>query len=463
MTEQPKKVFSLLQLLQSVSSIIAKTYNRSYWIKAEIAKINEYKYSGHCYPELVEKQEGKVVAQIRAIIWDSVYKKIRQKFESVTKEPLKEGMMVVLLVRVDFNPLHGFSLNISDIDPAYTLGDMMREKNQAIERLQKEGVFGKNKLQRLPELPRKIAVISVETSKGFNDFRNVLADYQHKYQPYVHLFPALLQGDKAVESLLKALYNISRAAHLFDAVLMLRGGGSDIGLNCYDDYELAAAVANFPIPVITGIGHSTNETVVEMVSWRNMITPTETAYFLMGKYAEFDQSLQTLFTKISKVARDDMERANILLNSRSLQLKNIVQHKNLTCISKLSLHVNKLNTLIDNNINNNRRELLILQERLKEAPQNTLIKKANQLAIQQNLLLQMPGMSFQNAENKIAINEIKIQAYNPDSVLDKGFSITRWNNRIATDTEEMKVGDLLTTELKKGTITSEIKEITSNG
>ncbi|MDR0364000.1 MAG: exodeoxyribonuclease VII large subunit [Bacteroidales bacterium] len=463
MTTTSKKVFSLLQLLQSVGAVISKTYARSYWIKAEIAKLNEYKYSGHCYPEFVEKQNGKVVAQVRGVIWASTYKEIRQKFENETKTTLKEGMMVVLSVRVDFNPLHGFSLNINDIDPAYTMGDMLREKNMAIERLKKEQLFGKNKTLHLPVLPRKLAIVSVQTSKGFQDFNNVLSDYTNRYRPFIRLFPALLQGDRAVESLMNALFEIGKHSHLFDAVLILRGGGSDIGLNCYDDYELAAVVANFPLPIITGIGHSTNETVTEMVSWRNMITPTETAYFLMERFSEYEKSIQKISSAVISMAQDLIERENTILQNQAESLKNNIRHRNLSSLHRLSLQINSIKSFINSNLYYRKYKLENALRQLSDCSQNGIRTAERRLKSQRIMLTQTPMILMKNAENKLEMKSVKLSTFDLHVVLDRGFSITRFNKKIISDLSQLKTGDTIHTKLKNGEIASIIKNIKSNG
>jgi len=440
MSEQPKKVFSLLQLLQSVSRMVAKTYEHSYWIKAEITKINEYKYSGHCYPELVEKQNGKIVAQVRAIIWAKTYQSIKKNFEAVVKEPLKEGMTVVLLGQISFDPLHGIALNIQDIDPSYTLGDMMRERNAAIERLKKEELFEKNKRLVLPVLPRRLAIISVMTSKGFQDFNNVLSDYKEKYKPFTRLFPALLQGDKAVESMMQALAKVQQYAHLFDAVLILRGGGSDIGLNAYDSYEFAAAVATFPLPVITGIGHSTNETVVEMVAWKNMITPTETAYFLMSRYSDFEQSCTKAFNTIATAVRNKIKQHQQRLNLSAQQIQRLTTQKTQKAHHQLLLLKGHTKTLATNILKNNERRLATTTE----------------------LLVRLPAINIQNARNKLDVTTIKARIFDPTAVLKKGFSITKHRNHTIVNLQSLKQGDAITTYLESGKINSVIKKITPN-
>jgi len=438
MSEQPKKVFSLLQLLQSVSRMVSKTYENSYWIKAEITKINEYKYSGHCYPELVEKQNGKIVAQVRAIIWSKTYQVIKKKFEDVTKEALKEGMTVVFLGKITFDPLHGIALSITDIDPAYTLGDMMRERNAAIERLKKEQLFDKNKQRTLPILPRRLALISVMTSKGFQDFNNVLTDYQDRYKPFIRLFPALLQGDRAVESMMRALNDIKRYTHLFDAVLILRGGGSDIGLNAYDNYELAATVATFPLPVITGIGHSTNETVTEMVSWKNMITPTETAYFLMSRYSDFEKNYSASF--------------NAITNAISNRIKQQRQ--------KLAQNAQQIQSLVTQKTHASHHQLLFLKKHINVLSMNILQNNERRLAVTTDLLAHLPIANIRNAYNQLYILALKSRVFDPEASLKKGFSITKYQNHAITNVQNLKQGDLITTYLESGKINSIIKNIT---
>ena len=440
MSEQPKKVFSLLQLLQSVSRMVSKTYENSYWIKAEITKINEYKYSGHCYPELVEKQNGKIVAQVRAIIWSKTYQVIKKKFEDVTKEALKEGMTVVFLGKITFDPLHGIALSITDIDPAYTLGDMMRERNAAIERLKKEQLFDKNKQRTLPILPRRLAVISVMTSKGFQDFNNVLTDYQDRYKPFVRLFPALLQGDRAVESMMRALTEVQKYTHLFDAVLILRGGGSDIGLNAYDNYELAATVATFPLPVITGIGHSTNETVTEMVSWKNMITPTETAYFLMSRYSDFEKNYSASF--------------NAITNAISNRIKQQRQ--------KLAQNAQQIQSLVTQKTHASHHQLLFLKKHINVLSMNILQNNERRLAVTTDLLAHLPIANIRNAYNQLYILALKSRVFDPEASLKKGFSITKYQNHAITNVQNLKQGDLITTYLESGKINSIIKNITPN-
>ena len=233
------KYHSLLELTQSVESVINKTYTKSYWVKAEIAKLNFYPKSGHCYPDLVEKQNGKVVAQMRAIIWAGSFKDMSLKFTNVTNEKIGDGMTVLLRCSVKFSPIYGLSLQIHDIEPSFTLGELAKEKQKSIARLKDEGKFYKNKQLLPPLLIQRLAIISVETSKGYQDFIKVIDNNEWGYKFFHMLFPALLQGDGAVKSITSQLTSINKIIHHFDAVLIIRGGGGDIGLSIFDNYNLA--------------------------------------------------------------------------------------------------------------------------------------------------------------------------------------------------------------------------------
>ncbi|MBE9492523.1 MAG: exodeoxyribonuclease VII large subunit, partial [Bacteroidetes bacterium] len=275
-----KQVFSLLEVTQSIERTISNRYTNSIWVKAELLKLNHYPKSGHCYPDLVEKSGGAVVAQIRANLWKDDYQQINKIFLETTKEPLKDGINILFNARIKYHPVHGLALQILDIDPNYTLGDMVREKLETIRKLKEEKIFDRNKSLKFPLLPKRIAVISVETSKGYSDFRNKIDKNPFGYRFFYMLFPSLLQGDKAVNDMLKQLARIRKVKDHFDVVAIIRGGGGDVGLNCYDNYNLAKEIALFPLPVLTGIGHSTNETVVQMVAYKNNITPTDVAGYL---------------------------------------------------------------------------------------------------------------------------------------------------------------------------------------
>jgi exodeoxyribonuclease VII large subunit len=412
--EESRKIFTLTELAKSLSSVIDKTYSKSYWIRAEIAKLNFYPHSGHCYPDLVDKTADQITAQMRAIIWSKDYIAAKKEFIRLTGDPLKEGMQILFLAKVTFHPVHGLSLLITNIDPTVTLGQMALQKQNTIQRLKKEGVFGANQLLAMPLLPKRIAVISVETSKGFQDFREIIQSQSKRFGIFYHLFPAMLQGDRAVESISLQLRKIRRLAGFFDMVAIIRGGGGDVGLNSYDNYNLAREIALFPIPVLTGIGHATNLTVSEMVAWKNKITPTDVAYFIIGKFDEFEQRLNKARERIS------IKAGNTLYNhQRNLQRKaSMIQMLSTKTLEKHFQHLKHL--------------------------ENKLVTGSERLLEQNYRLLEH-------------LNS-KIQLLDPIQILKRGYSITMVNGKSINSISEIESGQQIKTLLADGILVSDVKK-----
>lgn len=316
-----RPVYTLSDISKSLQSIISKTYNQPYYIKAEIIKLNYYPRTGHCYPELAEKEDEKIKAQMRAIIWSSQYKTINERFKKITGDIIKEGITILCLASIEYSPQYGLALHIQDIEPTFTLGEMAKSKIAVIERLKKEGIFNANKKMQLPLIPKRIAIISIETSKGYSDFMITLRQNNWNYQFDCQLFPAILQGEKAITTITEQLAVIRSRITEFDCVVIIRGGGGDVGLSCYDHYQLAREVATFPIPVLSGIGHSTNETVTEMVAYANKITPTEVAYFLIQKFHDFSILIEDFQNFILKTASDRIKNDFINMGNNTRLIK----------------------------------------------------------------------------------------------------------------------------------------------
>ncbi|MFP4288464.1 MAG: exodeoxyribonuclease VII large subunit [Bacteroidales bacterium] len=339
MPEPPqKRIYTLSELGKSLRSVLERNYAGTYWIKAEIAKLNFYPRSGHCYPELVDKSGNIVQAQMRSTIWAADYNHINKKFLETAGETLREGMEILFRASVTFHPLYGLSLQIWEVEPAFTLGQMAAEKNKAIAKLKNEGVFLQNKTLTMPLLPKKIAVISVETSKGYRDFLNILYQQSYQYAFWHYLFPSVLQGDKAVEGIMSQLRIIKKVQKQFDLVAIIRGGGGDIGLNCYDDYNLAREIALFPLPVIAGIGHSTNETIVQMVAWANKITPTDVGYFIVDRFRDFEKRVLNNSEKLQS-------RTKHLLNFQKQKIVYLNEKLQESTVKKFTLEKNKLTNI----------------------------------------------------------------------------------------------------------------------
>lgn len=448
--------YSLSQIAEHLQKLITKTYIREYWIKAEISALNFYPKSGHCYPDLVEKSEFGVKAQIRGIIWRGAYIQIQDKFKTTTGRQLEDGMEILFRARLDYSPTHGLSLNITDIDPHFTLGKMAADKLQCVNKLKDDGIFFSNKVLITPFFPKRIAIISVETSKGFHDFKNIIDNNSRGYKFFYMLFPALLQGDEAVDSISKQLERIRKVKHHFDLVAIIRGGGGDVGLSCYNNYNLARLIATFPIPVFSGIGHSTNETVVEMVAHKNAITPTDLAYFLQQKFDnlavqtdEFRNSIQIQTIEILKAKENQLHRLGervinrqgVFLSNQSEMIKN--QQNRLIKYSQKFIPI-RLENIKQKSI------------KLANLPTNRIERNLEILKYMKSAILKSANHDIKIHWQKTHHQEEKIKILNPIEVLKKGFSITRINGKAITNTKNFKIGDLIETETAKGKIESKI-------
>ncbi|MDT8308883.1 MAG: exodeoxyribonuclease VII large subunit [Bacteroidales bacterium] len=429
------KVYTLTELAREISAVIARSFNIGYWVKAEIAKLNYYPRSGHCYPQLVDKELGTVKADIRGTIWSNDYTAITKKFRQITGEALQDGMKVLCFARVTFHPVYGLSLQILDIEPAFTLGEMAKEKQNTIRRLRKEGVFENNKQLTIPLLPKRIAVISVETSKGYHDFRKIIDDNPWNYGITYHLFSAILQGEKAVNSIIAQLQRISSFADIFDVVVIIRGGGGDVGLNCYDNYELAKTVALFPLPVITGIGHSTNETVTQMVAHLNMITPTDVAYAIIQSFHNFSVRINNahsiLKTLTPEILREHHKHFDTLANTI------IAEHHNY--------------------LTNTGRMLDLLIMHIAQTPVKLMSKEKAVLLNKQRLTRMLLLQQIEQQKLKIIHAVHSLSLLHPDNVLKRGYSITRHNGKAITKAKEVSSGDQLEVTLREGKLITEVK------
>ncbi len=302
------KAFSLSEVTASIRRTISSRYGSSFWVRAEMIKLNHYPYSGHAFPDLIEKKDGVIVAQMRAIIWSGDLKRINEKFFRCGMGALSDGVSILFRATIMYDEFHGLSLRIIDIDTSFTLGELEKQRINCIERLKAEKIFALNKSKQLPALPKRFAIISVESSKGYNDFMKVVLSHSPKFAIFTHLFPSLLQGEGAVYSMLQAFERIEVVAEFFDAVLIIRGGGGDVGLSCYNDYRLCRAVALCSLPVLTGIGHSTNQTVAEQTAWHDFITPTDLADSILGYHETALQNITEARNSLLSCSDDVLKR-----------------------------------------------------------------------------------------------------------------------------------------------------------
>ncbi len=271
------------------------------WLKAEVSAVKA-RNGGHCYLELSQSNENGLIAKANAIIWASKFRFIAPYFESVTGSPISEGMVILVEVQVNYSQLYGFSLIINDIDPEYSLGLKELERQRTIERLGKEGLLELQKELSLPLLPYNLAVISAEDAAGYRDFIRHIDENPYGFKVHIQLFPALMQGTDCPRSIINALDAVLEGGEEYDAVLILRGGGAKLDLACFDDYELAAVIAQFPLPVLTAIGHDQDFHVCDMVAHEFVKTPTALADFILGMYEDEDARLSSLETRLRLAA-----------------------------------------------------------------------------------------------------------------------------------------------------------------
>lgn len=454
---QGHAIYSLSEIAMSLHRMIRQKYSLPYYIKAEILKLNYYPHSGHCYPELVERENNKIKAEMRAVIWASQYQQINGRFLKITGEPLKENINILCLATLDYSPVHGLTLHIQNIEPVYTLGEMVKNRQLVIEKLKAEQVFAMNKKLLMALLPKRLAVISVETSKGYNDFMKTLTMNQYGYRFHTELFPSVLQGDRAVAGITACLSRIEERKTEFDCVVIVRGGGGDVGLSCYDDYTLARRVATFCLPVLTGIGHATNLSITDMVAHEHNITPTDVAFSLIGKFRKFEET-------VAEAQKRIFEQARLLIKEQKLLLTEIESNCNRLIAKTVNQHQQKLNTLsqrliflIQKSIIAGKQETESLAEALRVAAKQKLRWHVRQLSELTDLLCENVPRFIRNRRDTLANLEEKVQLLHPDNILRRGFSITRFRNRPVTSIIRLKNGDEIITQFYQGEITSVVK------
>lgn len=407
-----QKSFSLYELNAAIKSVIGMAFPEACWVTAEIAEL-KCNQRGHCYLELVEKDDDKTIAQTKATIWAYDYRKLSNKFQAAMNEPLRPGMKIMFLAAVNFHEVYGLSLNIRDVDPAYTLGEMALKRREVVDRLKKEGLLERNKGLPLPVVPQRIAVISSPTAAGYGDFLHHLDTNPHGYRFAHVLFPVLVQGQDAGGSIIAALLKIGKFRHLFDVAVIIRGGGSAVDLNCFDTYDLAAQIAGCPIPVITGIGHEKDDTVADIVAHTRMKTPTAVAEFLISGLRSFEADIEDLQERIITFARR-------FLQDLGYRLHSLARHLAFMPARAVSGQLNKV---------------LLLQGSLKGLSRQ---------------LLQKGGFTLETMEQALRL-------LNPMNILKRGYSITRHNGKILKDASHVGEGAIIDSTLYNGSIVSVIR------
>ena len=473
---------SLFELQRQVKGSLDATFAMPVWVKAEISEMTVNR-SGHCYLDLVETESGTdtVIARCRATIWSYTFRMLKPYFETTTGQTFTEGLKVLLQAKVEYHEVYGFSLNIRDIDPVYTLGDLARQRREIIRRLQEDGVFEMNKELDLPLVPQRIAVISSPTAAGLQDFLDQLHNNQHQFVFYSKLFPAVMQGNEAPRSIMNALDLIYEYEDLFDAVVIIRGGGAQLDLACFDQYELAFHVAQFPLPVITGIGHDKDDTVIDLVAHTRMKTPTAVAEFLIGGALRFSQELKELEKHFTELVNNQLEDNKDRLNEAVDQLNElvnqmIVAQQNRLNIARIQL-ANRSAAFLKNQQTDLKRLVVGTQNITGKfvTRQNHLLdqsgtklnfvfrglvhKNINLLNQFQHLIkIQATEQIRAEKKNLISIQE-KLRLVDPQNILKRGYSLTLLNGKIVKSVHLIKEGNLIETKLSDGSIKSKVEEI----
>ena len=450
-------VYSLSEVAMSIHKVIERTYNRPYYIKAEILKLNYYPYSGHCYPELVEREGNTIKTEMRAIIWSANFQDINRRFVQITGEPLKENIRILCLATVQFSPKHGLALHIENIEPSYTLGEMVRNRQEVIDRLKREKVFDYNRQLPMPTLPKRVAVISVETSKGYSDFIQTLHQNEQGYKFHTELFPSILQGDKAITGITSQLQRIEQRRDDFDVVVIVRGGGGDVGMSCYDDYDLTHRVATFPLPVLTGIGHSTNLTVTDMVAHANFITPTDVAFSLLEAFRRFDEDLGETMGRIVQSAQIRLTEARQSLTHTQTvlqyQLPKIMDtHRSrLGDVAKELVFKSKEITM------NQMFRLKSLSQEMVRGVQLHIDRERQKMGQFAEALPRDSRVLMQRRMRECDDLDGKLRLLSPDNVLRRGYSITLKDGKAVTNAADLHPGDRIVTKLHEGEAVSVVE------
>lgn len=432
-----KNVLSLSGLNNRVKQAIHNAFPGSCWIQAETSDVRANASSGHCYLEFVEKdpRSGQLISKARGTIWAKTFHMLKPYFEQETGQTFTSGIKVLVKVVVDYHELYGFNLTVVDIDPTYTLGDMARRRMEIIRQLQEEGVFTLNKELPFPALPQRIAIITSPTAAGYEDFINQLTNNDAGYPFYTKLFPALMQGEKTETSIIAALDNLYDCREHFDVVVIIRGGGSTSDLSCFDSYLLAANCAQFPLPVITGIGHERDDTVVDLVAHSRMKTPTAVAEFLINR-------MDIVATELN----DLQVRLRIRANDILLEQKNFLQ-----------LLGTRLPSLVSSRIEQNRSALQRITGRLPVVASSLVSRYNVSLESLQSRLLNSVSIMITDKKRHMELTEQFIKMASPDYILKRGYSMTLVDGHIVKGVAQLKSGDQIITRFIDGEAESIIK------
>ena len=407
---------TLSELTSQIQQTLRLAFDTPVWIRAEISELRENP-GGHCYLELIEKDADSdaLLAKTKATIWASTYRMLKPYFESSTGQTLRSGLNVLVAVTVEFHGVYGFSLNVRDIDPTFTIGEMAARRLKIIRQLEEDGIVDMNKQLPFPELPQRLAIISSPTAAGYGDFCDQIQNDPSHFAFYIKLFPAIMQGDQAEASIISALEKIYENIDLFDVVVIIRGGGATTDLACFDSYELALNCAQFPLPIIAGIGHQRDVSILDMVAHTSVKTPTAVAEFLIAKLQNAEDTVVSLVSDIRYVINSRIETESHFINQIQLQIKQTLR--------------------------------------------SWVLQKTHLLERQKSRLQSNVRMQLLKQNNKLSLLDKNIETHSPSFLLKHGYTITTLNGKRITSARQVKTGDKIRTFVVDGEFES---EVTSN-
>ena len=407
------EVLTLFELNSLVHEVIEDNFDEQYWVVGELSDVSTPAFGGHFYGELVQKDEesDRIVARARITCWARNYNIIRLRFQKEAGETLRKGLQVKLLVEVNFHEQYGYSLNVVDIDSTFTLGDLAKRRREILQQLEKDGILHDNQSLPLPRLLKRIAVISSATAAGYGDFCHQLEENDYGFHFDVQLFPAVMQGEQVPESIIAALEEI-REEPPFDLVVIIRGGGASSDLSDFDSYELAACIALYPLPVLTGIGHERDETVLDYVAHTKVKTPTAAAAFIIEHQAEEAALLDDLYQRITHSAKEQIQRE-----------KQRLEHQRAV-----------LPLLFMGFYQKGENRLVLLSQRLSSSAKQSLEREKHSLQLMQQ----------------------RLNSLDPRLLLKRGYTITTCGGKLVRSIEGLAEGEVLTTQTEKGEIYSKV-------
>lgn len=431
MENQPLSLFELNALVRKSVKLCLPD---EYWVQAELSDVRT-NYSGHCYLEFVQKDPrgNALVAKARGMIWSNIYGMLKPYFERETGQAFTSGIKVLVKVTVDFHELYGYSLTVVDIDPAYTLGDMARRRKEIIFRLEEEGVLTLNKELEMPLLPQRVAVISSATAAGYGDFCNQLLNNFDGLVFYPHLFAAVMQGDKVEASVIAALNAIYKEVDRWDVVVIIRGGGATSDLSGFDTYDLAANCAQFPLPIITGIGHERDDTVIDMVSHTRVKTPTAAAEFLINRMRETASDLERYISYFHQTIPERIAHSK----------------------ERLEQWVARIPSRVQMRLQHERFRQERMAVRMNTAWQTRFLREEYRLRLEQRLATAIEAR-LQHERHRLQLAQSQVEAASPELLLKRGYSLTLKDGKAVTDASALHPGDVLTTRVAKGEFKSKV-------